>query len=204
MPTSTAPTWPARTSTARTCGSRASCTPTCATPRSSATCSTSRTSPTRTCWARRSPVRTSCWTSPCSAARACRPGTWRTVTARAERIALLVALVGILVAAPAARAADPFVVVDAALHKGDTRATITATVRWNADFAAGNLNVGDLRAVAVDRDTAVATPLARTTRTLSPQDPVQRQTFTITASDKLAALRSGNRVTLTATQHQVL
>jgi uncharacterized protein YjbI with pentapeptide repeats len=126
------------------------------------------------------------------------------VTARAERRILTGVLVVLLVAlgtSASAAAAEPLVSVDANLHKGPARATITARIRWNAGGVQAGMTVGDLRAVAVDADTTVPTLLAKTTENLKLGEETRTETFTITGRDKLEAIRDGNRVVLTATQH---
>jgi hypothetical protein len=110
----------------------------------------------------------------------------------------MLALVAALAAASAARAATPFVKVDAALDSG--RTAIVAHVQWNAAGIQGGMVVGDLRAVAVDAGTTVPTLLGTATETLQPGQEARTETFKID-KDKRDALSKGNRVVVTATQH---
>jgi uncharacterized protein YjbI with pentapeptide repeats len=127
------------------------------------------------------------------------------VTARAERVALttVLALVCALALAPAAGATSPFVPVKAALDRGHQRATITATVRWNVPGIQSRMVVGDVRAVAVDAQTSEPTLLDAEQTTLSESRATQEYKFVIFDRDKLAAMRAGNRIVFTATQHPV-
>jgi uncharacterized protein YjbI with pentapeptide repeats len=136
------------------------------------------------------------------------------VTARAERQGLGLAAVALLAAlglapaaraaTPFARAATPFVRVEAKLERPSQKATrIVALIRWNADGIDSGMTAGDLRAVAVSTHTVAPTLLAKSFTALSSGGAAEprRVVFTITGRDKLAALRRGNRVVLTATQH---
>ncbi len=100
--------------------------------------------------------------------------------------------------------ADPYVnVSDAAISDGPGTRTATARVDWDetgADPSGYGMSRGTLRLVAVDARTGVPTILDS-----RPVDDVTTPaTYTATISDqaKLAAMGRGNRVVLTATQHQ--
>lgn len=114
------------------------------------------------------------------------------------------ALASILLVAPASAAAAPFVHVDdAELARGGDGATITAVVTWDRSAATGDqqMGVGDLRAVAVSDRGHRPTLLAEATYTRIAQEPRQRVRLTFSGADRMAAIRRGNRVVLTATQH---
>jgi uncharacterized protein YjbI with pentapeptide repeats len=98
-------------------------------------------------------------------------------------------------------AADPAVAVKGDLDRGKDEVTVRGTVTWDGD-AAGRLSVGDLRVVAIDGRTGVPTLVATTT--IDPVPATSPYEVTITDADKLAAMRPGNRVVLTATQHPPL
>jgi uncharacterized protein YjbI with pentapeptide repeats len=79
---------------------------------------------------------------------------------------------------------------------------IVGTVRWNAqarDPAGANLTAGDIRVVAVNATTGLATTIA--TRHLDAVPEVSGIVLNIADEQRLAALGRGNRVVLTATQH---
>jgi uncharacterized protein YjbI with pentapeptide repeats len=96
-------------------------------------------------------------------------------------------------------AKDPAVVVKGDLDRGKNEATVKATVTWDAD---GRLSVGDLRVVAIDGRTGIPTPIAE--QTIDGVPGTSPYELKITDADKLAAMRPGNRVVLTATQHPPL
>jgi uncharacterized protein YjbI with pentapeptide repeats len=98
-------------------------------------------------------------------------------------------------------AADPAVVVDGSLERGKGETTVKATIHWDRGDAA-RLSVGDLRLVAVDGKTDVPTPLA--SQTIKGVPATSTYEGTITKDALLDAMRPGNRVVLTATQHPPL
>jgi uncharacterized protein YjbI with pentapeptide repeats len=98
-------------------------------------------------------------------------------------------------------AADPAVVVKGDLDRGDGEVTVRATVTWDAGES-GRLAAGDLRVVAIDGRTGVSTPI--TAQTIDPVPAASPYVVTITDPGELAAMRPGNRVVLTATQHPPL
>jgi uncharacterized protein YjbI with pentapeptide repeats len=98
-------------------------------------------------------------------------------------------------------AADPAVVVDGSLDRGKGEATVRATIHWDSGDA-GRLSVGDLRLVAVDGATDVPTPLA--SQTIKGVPATSTYEVTITKDALLDAMRPGNRVVLTVTQHPPL
>ncbi len=98
-------------------------------------------------------------------------------------------------------APDPAVVVNGDLDRGPGGVTVRATVTWDAD-SAPRLSVGDLRLVAIDGRTGLPTPLAK--ETIDDVPGTSPYEVTITDAGKLAAMRPGNRVVLTATQHPPL
>jgi uncharacterized protein YjbI with pentapeptide repeats len=98
-------------------------------------------------------------------------------------------------------AADPAVVVDGSLDRGDGEATVKATIHWDRGEAA-RLSVGDLRLLAIDGKTDVPTPLA--SQTIKGVPATSTYEVTITKEDLLGAMRPGNRVVLTATQRPPL
>jgi uncharacterized protein YjbI with pentapeptide repeats len=98
-------------------------------------------------------------------------------------------------------AADPAVVVDGSLDRGEGEATVRATIHWDRGDA-GRLSVGDLRLLAVDGKTDVPTPLA--SQTIKGVPGTSSYEVTITKGALLDAMRPGNRVVLTATQRPPL
>jgi uncharacterized protein YjbI with pentapeptide repeats len=96
-------------------------------------------------------------------------------------------------------AKDPAVVVQGDLDRGVDGVSVNATVNWDGD---GGLSVGDLRLVAIDGRTGIPTPIAEAT--IDPVPAASPYVVTITDPEKLAAMRPGNRVVLTATQHPPL
>lgn len=97
----------------------------------------------------------------------------------------------------------PLVTVNGKLERDGGKATVTGTVRWNANGAATGLTTGDLRAVAVDGRTDEPTMLARSTTRIDPGEATQPVSLPVDPGT-LPALRSGNRVVLTGTQHAAL
>lgn len=114
----------------------------------------------------------------------------------------LLAGAGVLAAAQPAAAA-PFVVVDAALERTGGDAVVTGRVTWDRDAARAEpdrMTVGDLRLVAVSDGAHRPTLLATARTDAIADDPVQAVRLPIAGED-LAAVRPGNRVVLTASQH---
>ena len=100
-------------------------------------------------------------------------------------------------------AAHPYVIVDGSLQRSPDRATIKATILWNATAIGSGISAGDLRAVAIDGSTGLPTTVGSLSipKGLSPMTSYEA---TITNGALLAALNRGNRVVLTATQHPPL
>jgi uncharacterized protein YjbI with pentapeptide repeats len=100
-------------------------------------------------------------------------------------------------------AAHPYVIVDGGLQRSRGRATIHATIRWNATAIGVGMSAGDVRIVAIDGSTGLPTRVG----SLSIHQNLPRTTSyhaTITDRALLAALNHGNRVVLTATQRPQL
>lgn len=98
-------------------------------------------------------------------------------------------------------AATPLVAIDAVLRRTSQEATISGKVHWNAAGARVNrMRVGEIRAVAVDAVTGLPTILGRKRVTISADQPNKAFLFKVSAR-RLASLRKGNRVVVTATQH---
>jgi uncharacterized protein YjbI with pentapeptide repeats len=124
-----------------------------------------------------------------------------------RRIASVIASVTgtlLLVAAPAAaRGSDPLVRVDrATLVKRGHEAVVTARIAWNQEgIREDGMIVGDVRLLAViGRDARPRQLASSTSRTLA-SEPVQSVRFVLTSAAALRAIRTGNRVVLTASQH---
>ena len=104
---------------------------------------------------------------------------------------------------PAPRTAEPFVKVHAELKRDDDGATVTGTVDWDggaADRAPDYMVEGDLRLLAVSEDGHRPKLLGTDTYTRIGADPSQKVSFEIAREDA-DAIRPGNRVVLTASQH---
>jgi uncharacterized protein YjbI with pentapeptide repeats len=106
----------------------------------------------------------------------------------------------------AAYGAAPLVRIDdAQLASTKDGGTITATVTWNQDAARDEreLGLGELRAVAVSSDGHAPTLLKQAEPYADIADHPQQKNVTLefSGADKRAAIRRGNRVVLTATQH---
>lgn len=130
----------------------------------------------------------------------------RSVRARNARLWIIaVALFTTALVTPAAAsAASGFVTVDdVVLQRDGGRATISATVTWDRASAVGDdqMSAGDLRAVAVSDQGHHATILATKAVRGIDESPRQSVTLAFDGADRLAAIRPGNRVVLTATQH---
>jgi uncharacterized protein YjbI with pentapeptide repeats len=106
-------------------------------------------------------------------------------------------------AAVPAHAGAPRVRIEAVQLKRDQdSAQVTARVRWIPDAVARGLTAGDMRLVAVSARGHRPTLLAKRTVKLG-RDTTQdiRPPLTVTDRDALAAMRRGNRIVLTASQH---
>lgn len=109
-----------------------------------------------------------------------------------------------LVATPAATAqsASSFVHVDKLdLQRFDNRAVVTARVRWNAEGISGHVMTrGDVRLVAVSDRGHTPLLLGKQSFDLT-HEQTSPVSITIDKDDALAAMRKGNRIVLTASQH---
>jgi uncharacterized protein YjbI with pentapeptide repeats len=93
----------------------------------------------------------------------------------------------------------PLVVVTGTLRRVGAEATIKGTVKWSASGIAKGLTAGDVRAVAVDARTGVVTALgAEAIEALTGPSNFEAEVD----GKALDALDAGNRVVLTASQHQ--
>jgi uncharacterized protein YjbI with pentapeptide repeats len=121
-------------------------------------------------------------------------------------IAGLAAASAILIAAPAAAGATPFVAVHAKLERRGGGAVVTGTVDWNGPAAAkapDYMSVGDLRLVAVSEDGHHPKLLANVTDEEIASQPTQDVDLTVKPADA-GAIAPGNRIVLTASQHGVV
>jgi uncharacterized protein YjbI with pentapeptide repeats len=121
-------------------------------------------------------------------------------------VGLVAAATVILVAVPAAAAA-PFVSVDAKLQRSQDGAVVTGRIAWDASAARRAphyMSVGDLRLVAVSNRGHHPVLLATATYDRIADDATQDVRLRIHGDDELAAIRPGNRVVLTASQHGVV
>lgn len=99
--------------------------------------------------------------------------------------------------------ANPYVTVDGKLERQQGQATISATVTWNPAGIRSGMSAGDIRVVAIDGSTGLPTTVG--SESIARGLPATTSyEATITDSKLLAALNSGNRVVLTATQHPPL
>ncbi len=121
-------------------------------------------------------------------------------------------VLGVLAAAtfflPAAAAAPagPFVVVRASLERSGSGAVVVGRVMWNgaaARRAPDYMSVGDLRLVAVSQHGHRPILLATARYDAIARNATQRVRLRIPSGD-LHAIRPGNRVVLTASQHGVV
>jgi uncharacterized protein YjbI with pentapeptide repeats len=95
------------------------------------------------------------------------------------------------------------VAVAGALERSGGGATIKATVTWSAAGIKSGMTAGDVRAVAIDGQTGVATRLG--SLTIAGGLPATSSfEAKVTDPERLAALAPGNRVVVTATQHPPL
>lgn len=98
-------------------------------------------------------------------------------------------------------AVTPLVPVQGRLDRRARRATIGARVVWDQPAAeAYGMTVGEVRAVAVDATTGRATVLGERRFPVA-SDGSGSVSFEIASGRELRALRAGNRVVVTATQH---
>ncbi|MEZ5121596.1 MAG: hypothetical protein R2736_08480 [Solirubrobacterales bacterium] len=121
----------------------------------------------------------------------------------ARRIAAVGALLTALLVTPAIAAAEPFVhVEDVHLDRQDGRATVTARVRWHQPSAdAAEHAARDLRLVAVS-DGHRPTLLGHRASANVERKPVEQVSIAVEGESRLAAMRPGNRIVLTASQRQ--
>jgi uncharacterized protein YjbI with pentapeptide repeats len=120
--------------------------------------------------------------------------------------AVLFALVAVTLFAATAAAATPFVSVEAKLERTAQGAVVTGQVSWNAAAARrapDHMTVGDLRLVAVSDDGHHPTVLRTKTYDRIASAHVESVRLDI-ARDDLPAIRPGNRLVLTASQHGVV
>jgi uncharacterized protein YjbI with pentapeptide repeats len=105
----------------------------------------------------------------------------------------------------AAANAEPLVRVEnASLVKRDGEAIVTARILWNREGItdpAESMTVGDVRLLAVVGSDARARLLTSSTSQTLKHQPVQEVSFVLRKPGALDAIRKGNRVVLTATQH---
>ncbi|UGS37529.1 pentapeptide repeat-containing protein [Capillimicrobium parvum] len=103
---------------------------------------------------------------------------------------------------PAPKPVTPLVAVKGTLDREDGKVTIAGTVRWNdLGRRTFDMTAGDVRIVAVDAATGRAREIyRRSVNVIGDTTPVPTQT--ISDARNLRWLRPGNRVVLTATQHQ--
>jgi uncharacterized protein YjbI with pentapeptide repeats len=119
--------------------------------------------------------------------------------ARLPGVALLAVLLGLAAAGPAS--ADSLVrVTNLKITRAQHRVGITGTIRWNA-AAFEELTVGEVRLVGVDRDTRRATVVGRKHFDPVSNDAVVSVRFVLKSNAELRAVRPGNRIVMTATQH---
>lgn len=106
--------------------------------------------------------------------------------------------------APDPDRADPYISIrGASIGDGPGPRTIRATVAWDADSRALSgygMLAGDIRVVAIDGRTGRPTPIA-TLAIATLRDTTTDYAVTVDEPGKLAAMRPGNRIVLTATQH---
>lgn len=101
-------------------------------------------------------------------------------------------------------APDPYVTVAGSLQRPEGRAEIQATVIWNATgIKSFRMSAGDIRVVAIDGSTGLPTTVGSES---IPRDLPATTSYAVKITDRrlLAALNRGNRVVLTATQHEPL
>lgn len=114
-------------------------------------------------------------------------------------------LPAVVPAAPAnaATAVEPFVAVtDVSMTRGQGSVVVTATIEWNGDGVSDyGMDVGDLRLVAVSERGHLPFLLDTRSHDLT-GDLTRTVRFTLRDQQAIAAMRQGNRVVLTASQHR--
>ena len=100
-------------------------------------------------------------------------------------------------------AAHPYVIVHGSLRRSPGRATIQATILWNAAAIGVGMSAGNVRVVAIDGSTELPTTVGSMS---IPFNLPGMTSYDATITDRalLSALNHGNRVVLTATQRQPL
>lgn len=115
------------------------------------------------------------------------------------------ALAGVaLAAAPTVAHAAPFVAIDGLrIDRDRGRAVVTARITWHGPSVGApyRMRVGDLRLVAVSDQGHRPTLLGADTADLSDGGTARDVRLTVTGGRRLAAMRRGNRVVLSASQH---
>lgn len=102
---------------------------------------------------------------------------------------------------PDAGQVDPYVNIDQdSLVVGDKSTTVSALITWDSDAAVSGMDTGDLRLIAVDGTSGIATVLDK--QTYEGITKTTKYAVTISDSGLRAAMNKGNRVVLTATQHE--
>jgi uncharacterized protein YjbI with pentapeptide repeats len=100
-------------------------------------------------------------------------------------------------------AAHPFVRVDGSLGRAASRATIKATISWNAGAIESGISAGDVRVLAIDGSTGLPTTIG-SLRIPENLPATTSYEATVTKRALVEALGRGNRVVVTATQHPPL
>ncbi|MDO8730999.1 MAG: pentapeptide repeat-containing protein [Actinomycetota bacterium] len=96
---------------------------------------------------------------------------------------------------------DPYVTIDQdSLVVDDDSNTVAARISWDSQYADAGMDTGDLRLIAVDGTSGVATVLDK--QTFNGIGKTTQYTVTIKDARLRAAMTKGNRVVLTATQHE--
>lgn len=117
-------------------------------------------------------------------------------------VVLLPLLAAVHQAAPASAVGSLVVVTDASLTRASEGIVVSATIAWNDEGVAEHrMDVGDIRLVAVSERGHLPFVLARATHSLT-NERTRSVVFTLTDAESVAAMRHGNRVVLTASQHQ--
>jgi uncharacterized protein YjbI with pentapeptide repeats len=118
-------------------------------------------------------------------------------------LGLAVPLVAAAVPAGTAAAATPYVRVDGtSITRAADRASVSARITWNADGVSDfAMTRGDLRLVAVSERGHLPYLLGTVSQDVS-RDRTRSVTIVVTEPRALAAMRTGNRIVLTASQHQ--
>jgi uncharacterized protein YjbI with pentapeptide repeats len=98
---------------------------------------------------------------------------------------------------------EPFITVTGSLKRAAGSATIKGTIEWSASSIALGKSAGDIRVVAVDGSTGLPTVIATKAIKAGLEATTEFQAK-VTKPELLGALGPGNRVVLTATQHEPL